>query len=64
MDAWRELVGEQVFPEPMPWYFRTLATWLADLDRAGFSVHRLREPAHPDTARPLSLLLEARASDA
>ena len=64
-DGWRledfSTFGEEAFPEPMPWYFRTLATWLANLDEAGFRVDRLREPAHPDTARPLSLLLQARA---
>lgn len=63
-DAWRledfAAFGDQAFPEPMPWYFRTLSTWLADLGTAGFHVDRLREPAHPDTARPLSLLLECR----
>ena len=65
-DGWRledfAGFGDQAFPEPMPWYFRTLATWLADLDRAGFALARLDEPAHPDSARPLSLLLQARAA--
>ena len=37
------------------------ATWLAERAAAGFQFERLREPAHPDTARPLSLLLETRA---
>ena len=67
-DGWRledfAAFGDQAFPEPMPWYFRTLATWLANLDDAGYRVDRLREPAHPGTARPLSLLLEARAAAA
>jgi len=66
-DGWRledfASIPDQAFPEPMPWYFRTLATWLADLARAGFRVDRLHEPAHPDTARPLSLLLVACADD-
>lgn len=65
-DGWRledfAAFGDEAFPEPMPWYFRTLATWLANLDEAGYRVDRLREPAHPATARPLSLLLEARAT--
>ena len=63
-DGWRledfAGFGDQAFPEPMPWYFRTLATWLADLSSAGFQLDQLREPAHPDTARPLSLLLQAK----
>ena len=65
-DGWRledfAAFGEQAFPEPMPWYFRTLASWLANLNAAGFLVETLREPAHPDSARPLSLLLQARAA--
>jgi len=60
-DGWRledfSGFGEQAFPEPMPWYFRTLASWLAVLASAGYQVLALREPAHPETARPLSLLL-------
>ncbi|WP_290781364.1 class I SAM-dependent methyltransferase [Arenimonas sp.] len=66
-DGWRledfAGIGDQAFPEPMPWYFRTLATWLADLSHAGFVIDQLQEPAHPDTQRPLSLLLVAGAAD-
>jgi SAM-dependent methyltransferase len=46
---------------PMPWYFRTLGSWVDALREAGFVLDRLREPAHPQERRPLSLLLEARA---
>jgi SAM-dependent methyltransferase len=45
---------------PMPWYFRTLGSWLGLLRDGGFALHGLREPAHPQDRRPLSLLLEAR----
>jgi 2-polyprenyl-3-methyl-5-hydroxy-6-metoxy-1,4-benzoquinol methylase len=45
---------------PMPWYFRTLGSWLGVLRDAGFALQALREPAHPRDGRPLSLLLEAR----
>jgi len=45
---------------PMPWYFRTLASWLAVLREGGFTLAGLTEPAHPEDGRPLSLLLEAR----
>lgn len=66
-DGWRledfAAFGEQAFPEPMPWYFRTLASWLDVLGQAGYRVQQLREPAHPDTARPLSLLLVAQPAD-
>lgn len=46
------------FPAQMPWYFRTLARWLRDIDQAGLRLCRLQEPTHPETGRPLSLLLE------
>jgi 2-polyprenyl-3-methyl-5-hydroxy-6-metoxy-1,4-benzoquinol methylase len=45
---------------PMPWYFRTLGSWVGVLREAGFALHGLQEPAHPQERRPLSLLLEAR----
>lgn len=52
-DGWRledfAGFGGQAFPEPMPWFFRTLATWLSDLATAGFAVEALREPAHRKT---------------
>lgn len=45
------------FPEPMPWYFRTLESWASLLHRSGYRIRELREPAHPGTGQPLSLLL-------
>jgi 2-polyprenyl-3-methyl-5-hydroxy-6-metoxy-1,4-benzoquinol methylase len=47
------------FAEPMPWYFRTLQSWLDALREAGFRLVGLREPVHPGTGRPASLLLVA-----
>ena len=47
------------FPATMPWFFRTLADWHAMLDAAGLRLKRLHEPLHPETRRPLSLLLVA-----
>jgi SAM-dependent methyltransferase len=44
----------------MPWYFRTLGSWVGVLREAGFALHGLQEPAHPQERRPLSLLIEAR----
>lgn len=48
------------WPEPMPWYFRTLASWIRALVDAGFAIRELREPLHPERMQPLSLLLIAR----
>jgi hypothetical protein len=60
-DGWREErfdgLGESHWT-PMPWYFRTLASWVAVLHEAGFTVATLSEPAHAD-GQPLSLLIEA-----
>lgn len=48
---------EQCFAEPMPWYFRTLASWVDVLQTAEWQVTEVQEPLHPDTGNPLSLLL-------
>jgi hypothetical protein len=43
----------------MPWYFRTLESWFGALEAAGLRVVSLREPVHPETGRPVSLLMVA-----
>ncbi|MYM64823.1 methyltransferase domain-containing protein [Pseudomaricurvus sp. HS19] len=62
-DGWREGSWEgcgEGFVSPAPWYFRTLESWLALLQRHGLSLQKLMEPLHPQTRRPASLLLLAR----
>src|SRR5688572_32731620 len=39
----------------LPWYFRTLQSWIATFERAGYAVVETREQVHPETAAPLSL---------
>lgn len=63
-DGWRletfaAFGGE--FAAPMPWYFRTLASWVGVLDASGLAIERIDEPVHQQTQRPLSLLIAARA---
>ncbi|MDF1503598.1 methyltransferase domain-containing protein [Roseisolibacter sp. H3M3-2] len=61
-DGWREETFAAFaipFPMHMPWYFRTLAGWVEALAAAGLRLERLGEPVHPDTRRPLSLVLTA-----
>lgn len=47
------------FPAPAPWYFRTLASWVALFTRTGWRVCELREPVHPQTRRPASVIFIA-----
>lgn len=62
-DGWREehfTAFGALFPTPMPWYFRTMGTWLSELSEAGFVLDKLEEPLHPETGRPASLILVGR----
>lgn len=45
------------FVEPMPWFYRTLASWVTCLSAAGWRIAQAREPVHPHTGQPASLLL-------
>jgi len=61
-DAWREesWVGfTREFSDPAPWYFRTLESWVALLSSAGLKLVRLREPRHPETGRPVSIIFRS-----
>lgn len=62
VDGWRLETFTTMSPDfetPMPWYFRTMETWLRSVVRAGFFLKELREPVNPETGKPLSLLLIA-----
>jgi 2-polyprenyl-3-methyl-5-hydroxy-6-metoxy-1,4-benzoquinol methylase len=59
-DGWRteDFAGfARPFPAAMPWRFRTVGSWLAEVSDAGLEVAALEEPVHPETGRPLSLIL-------
>jgi 2-polyprenyl-3-methyl-5-hydroxy-6-metoxy-1,4-benzoquinol methylase len=63
-DGWRLETFDAfggAFPAPMPWYFRTLETWFAQIASAELKLTFLAEPRHPDTGRPLSLVLTCNA---
>lgn len=63
IDGWRVENFVSMGPEftkPMPWYFRTMQTWINSVTDAGFDAITLHEPVHPETGRPLSLLITAR----
>jgi len=61
LDGWRvETFGSlEGFAHPMPWYFRTLASWTREMERAGFFIERIDEPVDPSAGRPLSVLFTA-----
>ncbi|NUT77948.1 class I SAM-dependent methyltransferase [Pseudomonas sp. C1C7] len=60
-DGWREetFAGFKGQWQPMPWYMRTLSSWIRALDMAGLRLAELQEPQHPQSPVPQSLLLVA-----
>ncbi|HEV2734103.1 MAG TPA: class I SAM-dependent methyltransferase [Longimicrobiaceae bacterium] len=59
-DGWRteDFAGFACpFPAAMPWRFRTVGSWLAEVREAGLELTEMEEPLHPETGRPLSLIL-------
>jgi hypothetical protein len=48
------------WPEAMPWFFRTLSSWLRIFRDARYSIAAVREPLHPERRRPLSILFVLR----
>ncbi len=64
VDGWREGswagCGDS-FSRPAPWYFRTVESWVKLFLHSGLQVVELREPVHPVTGKPASLILIARA---
>lgn len=62
IDGWRSeefTWSATPFPRPMPWYFRTLESWIDTIRETGFRIDRVGEPAHPESRKPLSLLISA-----
>jgi 2-polyprenyl-3-methyl-5-hydroxy-6-metoxy-1,4-benzoquinol methylase len=61
-DGWREgsWAGFSAdFTDPAPWYFRTLSSWLALFRRHRLRLLELREPLHPHTQQPASVIFIA-----
>lgn len=58
-DGWRE--GSWAgfganFTDPAPWYFRTMESWTKLFVDNGFRLRELREPLHPNTRKPASVI--------
>ena len=47
------------FTDPAPWFFRTLESWKSLLTDSGFSRIEMREPIHPETGKPASVIFIA-----
>lgn len=63
-DGWRTETFSRMtghFNAPMPWYFRTLSSWVELLMQAGLELTVLDEPRGMSSPMPLSLLLELRS---
>jgi SAM-dependent methyltransferase len=59
-DGWREGSWDGFnagFTDPPPWYFRTLASWIKLYGDHGLQLREVREPLHPRTGKPASLIL-------
>ena len=66
-DGWREgsWAGfSNDFTDPPPWYFRTIESWVRLYSDNGFRLLEMREPIHPETGKPASLILIGELSSA
>lgn len=59
-DSWREgsWAGfSDEFTDPAPWYFRTIESWTELFVSNGLSIQQLKEPVHPESGQPASLII-------
>lgn len=59
-DGWREGSWSGFsadFTDAPPWYFRTLETWVRLFSESGLRLVEMREPVHPVTGKPVSVIL-------
>lgn len=60
VDGWREGSWSgfsDAFVDPAPWYFRTLASWIALFHECGMTLTAIQEPVNPQTGKVASLLM-------
>ena len=60
IDGWRD--GSWAgfkggFQDAPPWHFRTLSSWIALFEHHGLRIRDMREPLHPQSGKPASLIL-------
>lgn len=59
IDGWRKgsWAGfSEDFCQPAPWYFRTIDSWKKLYLENGFALNEIREPIHPKTGLPASII--------
>jgi 2-polyprenyl-3-methyl-5-hydroxy-6-metoxy-1,4-benzoquinol methylase len=64
-DGWREGSWSGFsaeFSDPAPWYFRTIESWVTLIGDSGLRLVELREPLHPTSGKPASIIIIAEAS--
>jgi 2-polyprenyl-3-methyl-5-hydroxy-6-metoxy-1,4-benzoquinol methylase len=44
------------FEKPYQWYFRTMSDWISSFHASGFTCIEMKEPLHPETGKPLSVI--------
>ena len=59
VDGWRSGSSagfDEAYVDPAPWYFRTLESWVRLFGEHGFQLTQIREPIHPQTGLPASII--------
>ena len=65
VDGWRSGSWAGFGPEftdPAPWYFRTMERWVSLIVSSGLRLVEIREPLHPATGKPASVIYVAEAT--
>ncbi len=63
-DGWRESSWNGFsndFSDPAPWFFRTMESWVALFLNCGYKIAELKEPLHPVTQKPASVIFVLQA---
>lgn len=58
--SWKGMKRDFVLP--YQWYFRTMQDWIQLFSACGFHLVELREPLHPQTKKPLSVIFILRTN--
>lgn len=59
-DGWREETFKGMgdgYSTSMPWFYRTMGSWLREIVTAGLWLIDIKEPLNPKSGKPFSLLM-------